>query len=123
MIRRPPRSTRTDTLFPYTTLFRSRTQFTAPGVARRWQDRGGRRGDERGNHGPALSRASPRRSEEHTSELQSLMHISYAVFCLKKKKKHTIINRTTIHIKYHNHHNHQSEVQYKTEHKEPKAII
>src|SRR3546814_5923165 len=85
MIRRPPRSTRTDTLFPYTTLFRSMT-------------RSYRAGDLHN----ALS--SPRRrfcivsclvrlisphnrSEEHTSELQSLMRISYAVFCLKKKKQ------------------------------------
>src|SRR3546814_18358538 len=74
MIRRPPRSTRTDTLFPYTTLFRST-------------------GRPRDAQAPILSpvcarqpivRARPR-SEEHTSELQSLMRISYAVFCLKKK--------------------------------------
>src|SRR3546814_16663039 len=76
MIRRPPRSTRTDTLFPYTTLFRSGWP-----RSRDWASRwvGGRR----------LSRGSPgwaTRSEEHTSELQSLMRISYAVFCLKKKK-------------------------------------
>src|SRR3546814_9732032 len=70
MIRRPPRSTRTDTLFPYTTLFRS--QFR-PVELRRCQDGRGRP-DEFA------------RSEEHTSELQSLMRISYAVFCLKKKK-------------------------------------
>src|SRR3546814_4214203 len=84
MIRRPPRSTRTDTLFPYTTLFRSRTGRAAARAA----DPGG---------GPDLSHrcraGGPRpqgaRSEEHTSELQSLMRISYAVFCLKKKKKYT----------------------------------
>src|SRR3546814_4894471 len=85
MIRRPPRSTRTDTLFPYTTLFRSpfytlTTQ--APTAA------------EPGPPGP-IRRRKPHdfptlsgialRSEEHTSELQSLMRISYAVFCLKKK--------------------------------------
>src|SRR3546814_8497134 len=92
MLRRPPRSTRTDTLFPYTTLFRSR------------QHRCGfRTGEAAGNlrtsGGPEIDRdrRSPRvgrrrmgsrrlRSEEHTSELQSLMRISYAVFCLKKKK-------------------------------------
>src|SRR3546814_2618987 len=81
MIRRPPRSTRTDTLFPYTTLFRSfattdRSRITSAGAAgcefatgrRRW------------------------RSEEHTSELQSLMRISYAVFCLKKKTKNKHLN-------------------------------
>src|SRR3546814_4566524 len=74
MIRRPPRSTRTDTLFPYTTLFRSRS------------------GDAE-QHLIALPLARLRdqlrdRSEEHTSELQSLMRISYAVFCLKKKTKY-----------------------------------
>src|SRR3546814_7620255 len=75
MIRRPPRSTRTDTLFPYTTLFRSPRQ---PG--------------HRGLPPGALLRRPLRhqrrdhRSEEHTSELQSLMRISYAVFCLKKKQ-------------------------------------
>src|SRR3546814_1902766 len=91
MIRRPPRSTRTDTLFPYTTLFRSRSQ------------------DYRSDHEPTFVDGQSRvvadlshsrrfmqsksiiapeqaaRSEEHTSELQSLMRISYAVFCLKKK--------------------------------------
>src|SRR3546814_5286805 len=103
MIRRPPRSTRTDTLFPYTTLFRSehevqrfdrcipdalrgqRTrqlvveaglELAAPAVE-----------DEIQMHGLAVPEHGDRRSEEHTSELQSLMRISYAVFCLKKKKK------------------------------------
>src|SRR3546814_9544797 len=72
MIRRPPRSTRTDTLFPYTTLFRSdRVPF------------GGMFGEIALGGGDALGAD---RSEEHTSELQSLMRISYAVFCLKKKK-------------------------------------
>src|SRR3546814_937127 len=91
MIRRPPRSTRTDTLFPYTTLFRSL---------------GFRRGDDGGPRGARavamrvdilagaeldvdalrILAAQRFRSEEHTSELQSLMRISYAVFCLKKKK-------------------------------------
>src|SRR3546814_8499730 len=86
MIRRPPRSTRTDTLFPYTTLFRSprvcaRHKSHHPGAARPARaDRPIR--DET----PALRRT---RSEEHTSELQSLMRISYAVFCLKKKKNNT----------------------------------
>src|SRR3546814_2347521 len=87
MIRRPPRSTRTDTLFPYTTLFRS---------ARRVADHR-RRADppRRAGGGVRLHRTEARRirqhrrlrSEEHTSELQSLMRISYAVFCLKKKKR------------------------------------
>src|SRR3546814_2328954 len=103
MIRRPPRSTRTDTLFPYTTLFRSLDEID----------------DEIAHRAAALRRERPRlkspdaiilataqirgrvlvtrntkdfpasmpRSEEHTSELQSLMRISYAVFCLKKKKR------------------------------------
>src|SRR3546814_10250199 len=80
MIRRPPRSTRTDTLFPYTTLFRS----SATRCAR------SRRKPRRSSRAARLHRAAPCRSEEHTSELQSLMRISYAVFCLKKKnKKHT----------------------------------
>src|SRR3546814_10017370 len=93
MIRRPPRSTRTDTLFPYTTLFRSTSSLecelttvrdiqlllfgpgalrslASPGCPGRWAEF---------VHFP--------RSEEHTSELQSLMRISYAVFCLKKKTK------------------------------------
>src|SRR3546814_13629932 len=77
MIRRPPRSTRTDTLFPYTTSFRSlRKGWAAMGIlfsAEAWQI-----GD------PAESR-----SEEHTSELHSLMRISYAVFCLKNKDQYT----------------------------------
>src|SRR3546814_4664539 len=92
MIRRPPRSTRTDTLFPYTTLFRSF--------------------EERTRGPPMLALAKPRgqyirwkggawrapasfRSEEHTSELQSLMRISYAVFCLKKQKRTQRGNRQT----------------------------
>src|SRR3546814_16284964 len=80
MIRRPPRSTRTDTLFPYTTLFRS--------AARRRRSRHPRRLDGEGRQaaGQPVRRAQVQRSEEHTSELQSLMRISYAVFCLKKKK-------------------------------------
>src|SRR3546814_8387673 len=78
MIRRPPRSTRTDTLFPYTTLFRSAGE---PGAGHR---RAG--GRLRPPAGPRLQLRQERdRSEEHTSELQSLMRISYAVFCLKKK--------------------------------------
>src|SRR3546814_1649684 len=115
MIRLPPRSTRTDTLLPYTTLFRSLSQYGSRvegltlGDGTRLSARavvlatgtflGGRmfRGEERmegGRIGEAGARrlaqqlreaACPSRSEEHTSELQSLMRISYAVFCLKKK--------------------------------------
>src|SRR3546814_17175309 len=83
MIRRPPRSTRTDTLFPYTTLFRSRRGEGArpgPRLPGAPQDRDSNH-DDRENAEQLLSL----RSEEHTSELQSLMRISYAVFCLKKK--------------------------------------
>src|SRR3546814_7373387 len=84
MIRRPPRSTRTDTLFPYTTLFRSIDR-AAEALAGQLRGR---------DPSPAIETIERRlrdalgiRSEEHTSELQSLMRISYAVFCLKKKKK------------------------------------
>src|SRR3546814_5018925 len=105
MIRRPPRSTRTDTLFPYTTLFRSVPVGGAPradvaehagilacqilgaqscdGACAHLGDRGG---VEQGHRHAGLG-IEEVRSEEHTSELQSLMRISYAVFCLKKKKK------------------------------------
>src|SRR3546814_1345754 len=93
MIRQPPRSTRTDTLFPYTTLFRSGRAGSPPGRAV-FRPRAARlaagngilpaRRQRRGQ--PAGGRARAGRSEEHTSELQSLMRISYAVFCLKKKK-------------------------------------
>src|SRR3546814_15548360 len=77
MIRRPPRSTRTDTLFPYTTLFRSR-----PGNPRHHRHGASYKV---GHHGRNAWHHAHDRSEEHTSELQSLMRISYAVFCLKKK--------------------------------------
>src|SRR3546814_3341236 len=90
MIRRPPRSTRTDTLFPYTTLFR-------PKHVPRWRvepavDVIGRARCRLVADGRTHRLASDHacRSEEHTSELQSLMRISYAVFCLKKKKKNKI---------------------------------
>src|SRR3546814_5238959 len=119
MIRRPPRSTRTDTLFPYTTLFRSRFR-KRPQVAPNFHPLNpfipcGAPGPY--PHGPAgplhrqvylqvcLRQAASaplgpfHRSEEHTSELQSLMRISYAVFCLKKKTKnknqHTTTNNNT----------------------------
>src|SRR3546814_8015026 len=116
MRRRPPRSTRTDTLFPYTTLFRSGPQAQGPGdpgrKVRRGQLRQGHQGQAAPGHprprgrrargadsqvppdhrvrrrarGEGRDRGGRRaRSEEHTSELQSLMRISYAVFCLKKK--------------------------------------
>src|SRR3546814_2420244 len=98
MIRRPPRSTRTDTLFPYTTLFRSEAdgglhcrahRASGPPHGPRRRDRVGRQGrrgkQDRGDGSRGYRRVG-KRSEEHTSELQSLMRISYAVFCLKKKK-------------------------------------
>src|SRR3546814_2440224 len=96
MIRRPPRSTRTDTLFPYTTLFRShRGVQRRTDVARRAVD-GVPDGPRRGEHGVGMDdRERAVRSEEHTSELQSLMRISYAVFCLKKKKKQKTVIKTT----------------------------
>src|SRR3546814_3139058 len=96
MIRRPPRSTRTDTLFPYPTLFRSPRYSFVPVDAAASR----KLTNERGDTEVLMSRPRPNqlipvksksafgsaRSEEHTSELQSLMRISYAVFCLKKKK-------------------------------------
>src|SRR3546814_6390742 len=104
MIRRPPRSTRTDTLFPYTTLFRSRcdrnpgpqVRQLRPHLAdarRRWRVRAPGPSPRAvvaaaaGVVAGAARGAGAARSEEHTSELQSLMRISYAVFCLKKKKQ------------------------------------
>src|SRR3546814_3102495 len=118
MIRRPPRSTRTDTLFPYTTLFRSGIVQRGDRVARSHQ---GAEADlaqaefavkRRADHAVGKSCAFGAeagfggleglgRSEEHTSELQSLMRISYAVFCLKKKKKHNNI-KYTVNIVYNN---------------------
>src|SRR3546814_11936819 len=103
MIRRPPRSTRTDTLFPYTTLFRSPAEPVSEVRRRLPENSAGRRRPalrvlpqlrrlRHGAPGPAGNRSG--RSEEHTSELQSLMRISYAVFCLKKKK--TINNQHNI---------------------------
>src|SRR3546814_9297250 len=117
MIRRPPRSTRTDTLFPYTTLFRSageRLGLAIPGLAALHAHRGVQHDAQLGavetleveevprrcrlqrRHLRPPSRWRCRRSEEHTSELQSLMRISYAVFCLKKKNKH--INSTSSNV-------------------------
>src|SRR3546814_1861364 len=107
MIRRPPRSTRTDTLFPYTTLFRSLVSIASDKALPISEDsQAGQRCQASSPITSALdlpsiaiaaslddvsSRFSSKRSEEHTSELQSLMRISYAVFCLKKKTKTNII--------------------------------
>src|SRR3546814_10307897 len=98
MIRRPPRSTRTDTLFPYTTLFRS-LPIDPADLGRSYEavirvnSQSGKGGvawvleQDKGLKLPKKMQASfSHRSEEHTSELQSLMRISYAVFCLQKKK-------------------------------------
>src|SRR3546814_1865048 len=121
MIRRPPRSTRTDTLFPYTTLFRSLLHLLrlellqavdAVGLAGVRDVLRLRRGAVRGNVWLPADTVRPgrlaqrqlsagelaQRSEEHTSELQSLMRNSYAVFCLKQKKTH----KTKAHISLHN---------------------
>src|SRR3546814_1008548 len=86
MIRRPPRSTRTDTLFPYTTLFRSLVRE----IFMRYAEHGSaarlvRELQVEGHTTKSWETQTGKRSEEHTSELQSLMRISYAVFCLKKK--------------------------------------
>src|SRR3546814_7363878 len=115
MVRRPPRSTRTDTLFPYTTLFRSSGTVrknlralpavaTTPSLAR----------DARALERMVVAKAAPdavakaaralaagllERSEEHTSELPSLMRISYAVFCLKKKKPQTKTYQNNYHTR------------------------
>src|SRR3546814_10318348 len=89
MIRRPPRSTRTDTLFPYTALFRSHVRrFGSGGRSLRSFRPDGRqdRAAHRGRARLKFNQPGDKISEEHTSELQSLMRISYAVFCLKKKK-------------------------------------
>src|SRR3546814_4748810 len=85
MIRRPPRSTRTDTLFPYTTLFRS----CCSDPAHRADS-----ADRFDQRRPAGAAGQTARSEEHTSELQSLMRISYAVFCLKKKNSTNTASKT-----------------------------
>src|SRR3546814_2344286 len=122
MIRRPPRSTRTDTLFPYTTLFRS-AAYDLPGARSHLDLRAWRAALQRlafaGGHETGTARLSAhsltalygvgvaersrldrrtRRSEEHTSELQSLMRISYAVFCLNKKNKNNSLHIGSVNI-------------------------
>src|SRR3546814_9895258 len=101
MIRRPPRSTRTDTLFPYPTLFRSLVEVEPAAVSAAGREgvlvgfagaRGGDEGYEEREQQRNGAAKHGDRSEEHTSELQSLMRISYAVFCLQKKRK---INSST----------------------------
>src|SRR3546814_6527263 len=111
MIRRPPRSTRTDTLFPYTTLFRSTDRLMGQTArpphhhgraCRRFAGQRQRRADRHSG-----------RSEEHTSELQSLMRISYAVFCLKKKNEPILSKIKTITTKPRN-------TEYRTHYKQTK---
>src|SRR3546814_18624597 len=86
MVRRPPRSTRTDTLSPYTTLFRSQVGIVGrDGVAREGVDVAVLVGELKHRLHPVRHLGEQARSEEHTSELQSLMRISYAVFCLNKQ--------------------------------------
>src|SRR3546814_2089054 len=112
MIRRPPRSTRTDTLFPYTTLFRSIQHAQCLFDVSFIHIADGHHPRTRifkmsASHAPhtdhSFGKLVAGRSEEHTSELQSLMRISYAVFCLKKKQKQTTVNNT-----YTVNHNHQT---------------
>src|SRR3546814_8670644 len=117
-VRRPPRSTRTDTLFPYTTLFRSggdrehRRSLPVQTCDDGSHDGGGFRNVAHSHRIEAISAA---RSEEHTSELQSLMRISYAVFCLKTKTSSTSRLQTTpqetqlqrLHT-HNTHHNHDT---------------
>src|SRR3546814_4217021 len=109
MIRRPPRSTRTDTLFPYTTLFRSQQRCHADLFLKLrdlFADRARRTVDQNVLRQqvivPVALRSFVKRSEEHTSELQSLMRISYAVFCLKKKTTNNHNNNNEISITQHN---------------------
>src|SRR3546814_5592781 len=124
MIRRPPRSTRTDTLVPYTTLFRSRWNGRRPprlglismnfprqiiaraaqqSVDRHLQMRGAIGVPDRIEHAQSLAHQD-QRSEEHTSELQSLMRISYAVFCLKKTQATNIYRQTSYSTNNNTHH-------------------
>src|SRR3546814_8756705 len=118
MIRRPPRSTRTDTLFPYTTLFRSEgigqeKQHDTDVQHKRFPQANAQPPGSQGHDGHNQARFEQdgmNRSEEHTSELQSLMRISFAVFCLKKKINTTLRSTTatehniTYYITIHNHH-------------------
>src|SRR3546814_7611837 len=119
IIRRPPRATRTVTLFPYTTLFRS--LLDQQGILAQWRAQQEHAAAGGVGHGRSVTRGAravcplssppaPGRSEEHTSELQSLMRISYAVFCLKKKKHthtqytpnyHTNAIKSNQHIQHH----------------------
>src|SRR3546814_4446805 len=98
MIRRPPRSTRTDTLFPYTTLFRSRCLYPRNGIIMRIDIVTVLPALLESPFSHSILQRARNRSEEHTSELQSLMRISYAVFCLKKKKNIVNPHHTTTNL-------------------------
>src|SRR3546814_8169622 len=118
MIRRPPRSTRTDTLFPYTTLFRSivctraMRSYTTADLSDAYYDIIGHQSLTDNSH----TDPGKYRSEEHTSELQSLMRISYAVFCLKKKRKLTQSQHySTIGVRTTEHSSTQIILLYRTE--------
>src|SRR3546814_9851853 len=127
MIRRPPRSTRTDTLFPYTTLFRSGRErsfswSSLHSFSKRfgvdqiglgtfpmtclWRAASGAAVIRRAAPRRRVSTAGASRSEEHTSELQSLMRISYAVFCLQKMTKCNYDDTDTTHVSIHKHYLH-----------------
>src|SRR3546814_5676743 len=116
MIRRPPRSTRTDTRFPYTTLFRSRQHSRGAAPSRSWTTPISRPSPHSARRLQRARASMDRpRSEEHTSELQSLMRISYAVFSLKQKKQYkhrTQINKnnTTINKQMTNMHEHSDPI-------------
>src|SRR3546814_1495858 len=113
MIRRPPRSTRTDTLFPYTTLFRSAVYEKPTDKPQKPEKKTGKQKQSKSDllfpyctevliisgaaDGHRLEKELTVRSEEHTSELQSLMRISYAVFCLNKKKNTTTRTQHLLH--------------------------
>src|SRR3546814_2296459 len=113
MIRRPPRSTRTDTLLPYTTLFRSKRAGYRHRARRNAPPSCPCRFSEPSRPVPSLPPSTAQkphtdpagRSEEHTSELQSLMRISYAVFCLKKHNpytRHILPQRSTLTLQHNN---------------------
>src|SRR3546814_9400121 len=106
MERRPPRSTRTDTLFPYTTRFRTKEgiENEIAGSCQHLDSEFGHRNRHRAGMRRQTLRLETLRSEEHTSELQSLMRISYAVFCLKKKKTTSKKQKQTALIQKHNTH-------------------
>src|SRR3546814_7809109 len=119
MIRRPPRSTRTDTLFPYTTLFRSCPAKSPPAspASTATAFSPSPRSPRANASSNTRASAGPTRSEEHTSELQSLMRISYAVFCLKTKKQKIQPLSINIHTNHHtSNHNHTNRPRQAPKH-------